>query len=262
MKFWVWVSQFQHFSRITSSWNHRMNISNSKVVRCKPRIKKASWNNFYRKNCNCEMKTRDSEFMSCYFYFFSFTILTFFPKNWSLHAIPILFIAILSLCLAIQTFFIFRNFEWTSHNSDWFPEIFWVCNFHFSAFGILNFSSCNSNISFLSYNLQDVHLHFKNVEFAKLQTQKHPQKCWNCEIKTWNSEFRACNLNLSPPHNSDFFSDIWSLNVIGILSLHLGFAKFRGQSVIVRWKLRILSLLLKKNLQNVGFCTGKIGIVR
>lgn len=74
----------------------------------------------------------------------------------------------------------------------------------------------------------------KNVEFAKLQTQKHPQKCWNCEIKTWNSEFRACNLNLSPPHNSDFFSDIWSLHVIGILSLHLGFAKFRGQSVIVR----------------------------
>lgn len=170
-------------------------------------------------------------------------IFTFFPSQFWLFSLKIEvymqfpFFSLQFWVYVLQfKLYIFRNFEWTSHNSDLFPEIFWVCNFHFSAFGILNFSSCNSNISFLSYNLQDVHLHFKNVEFAKLQTQKHPQKCWNCEIKTWNSEFRACNLNLSPPHNSDFFSDIWSLNVIGILSLHLGFAKFRGQFVIVRWK--------------------------
>lgn len=65
--------------------------------------KKASWN-----NCDCEMETWDSEFMSC-------NLNLFYP-----------------------------------HNSD-FSLKFWVCNSHFSLFGILNLMSCNSD--FFSWNL-------------------------------------------------------------------------------------------------------------
>lgn len=143
-------------------------------------------------------------------------IFTFFPSQFWLFSLKIEvymqfpFFSLQFWVYVLQfKLFIFRNFEWTSHNSDLFPEIFWVCNFHFSAFGILNFSSCNSNISFLSYNLQDVHLHFKKCWICKTSNSKTPPKM--LELWDKNVEFWVQGLQFKPFSPSQFRLFLWYL---------------------------------------------------